>query len=59
MSTIQYLPPISTLCVVYLALKSCLMCASPTYKSVDTRSAANVVSITPSVDIVFLAGANP
>jgi hypothetical protein len=61
MSTIQYLPPISTLCVVYLALKSCLMCASPTYKSVDTMSATttNVVSITPSVDIVFLACANP
>ena len=27
--------------------------------SVDTRSAANVITITPSIDVSFLAGANP
>ena len=46
--------------VVILTLPAspiCFMHASSI--SVDMRSAANVITITPSIDISFVAGANP
>ena len=49
--------PVVVLIPILPASPICFMHASPI--SLDMRSAANVITITPSIDVSFLAGANP